>query len=34
MGVEHNHNHAEAKGMGMNPMNVTDNRCRAMLGLS
>ena len=34
MGVEHTHDHAGAKGMGMNPMNVTHNRCRAMLGMS
>ena len=34
MGVEHRHSHAEAKGMVMKPMNVTHNRCRAMLGMS
>jgi len=34
MGVEHRHDHAEAKGVGVNPMNVSHNRCRAMLGLS
>ena len=28
------HDHAEAKGMGMNPMNVTHARCRAMLGMN
>jgi hypothetical protein len=31
MGTEHRHDHAEARGMGMNPMNVTHDRCRRML---
>lgn len=31
MGVKHVHDHGEAKGMGINPMNVTHNRCRQML---
>ena len=34
MGVDHRHDHAEAKGRGMNPMNVTHARCRAMLGMN
>ncbi len=34
MGVDHRHDHAEAKGMGMNPMNVTHARCRAMMGMN
>ena len=34
MGIEHRHDHAEVKGMGMNPMNVTHARCRAMLGMN
>ena len=34
MGTQHVHDHAEAKGMGINPMNVTHERCRQMLGTS
>jgi hypothetical protein len=34
MGIDHRHDHAEAKGMGLNPMNVTHDRCRQMLGSS
>jgi hypothetical protein len=34
MGVTHIHDHADAKGMGLNPMSVTHDRCRQMLGIS
>ena len=34
MGVGHIHDHAEARGMGMNPMRVTHDRCRQMLGMN
>jgi hypothetical protein len=33
MGTDHTHDHAVAKGMGINPMNVTHDRCRQMLGM-
>lgn len=31
MGLQHTHSHSEAKGLGLNPMNVTHDRCRQML---
>lgn len=34
MGVQHEHDHTVAKGMGMDPMRVTHDRCRQMLGMS
>jgi hypothetical protein len=34
MGTDHTHDHAAAKGMGINPMNVTHDRCRQMLGIN
>lgn len=32
MGLGHVHDHSEAKGMGMNPMRVTHDRCRRLIG--
>jgi hypothetical protein len=34
MGTEHAHDHGHAKGMGLDPMNVTHDRCRKMLSMS
>ena len=33
MGVNHIHDHTDAKGMGIDPMHVTHNRCRKILGM-
>lgn len=33
MGVQHTHDHATAKGAGINPMNVTHDRCRQKLDI-
>lgn len=34
MGLNHVHDHAEAKGQGVNPMHVTHERCKELLGKS
>jgi starvation-inducible outer membrane lipoprotein len=34
MGLTHVHDHGEAKGQGLNPMRVTHDRCRKLLGNS
>lgn len=33
MGSDHVHDHSTAKGAGIDPMNVTHDRCRQILGI-
>lgn len=33
MGTDHTHDHSAARGAGIDPMSVTHERCRKMLGL-